>query len=108
MRRFADAEVKYAAVTAASSGDNIAVAAVSGKKIRLLACALIAAGAVNASFRDESGPLSGIMDFAAAGEGITLPFTEAGWLETTSGEELNINLSGAVGFRGLLVYVEIG
>ena len=42
--------IKYAVIDNASSGDNTLVAAVTGKKIVILGCVMVAAGAVNVRF----------------------------------------------------------
>jgi hypothetical protein len=99
---------KRAAIDAATSGDNTLVAAVSGKKLRVLSCFLLAAAAVNVRF--ESGASgtarTGQMNLAANG-GFVLPHNPAGWFETVAGELLNLELSGAVSVDGCLIYVEV-
>lgn len=101
--------VKYAVIDAATSGDNTLVSAVSGKKIRVHSCFIVAAGAVNVRF--ESGAsgtaLTGQMNCAANG-GFVLPHNEAGWFETAAGSLLNLELGGAVSVDGSLTYSEIG
>jgi hypothetical protein len=98
-------EVKFGVIDVASSGDNTVVAAVTGKKIRVIALFLVAAGAVVA--RWESGAsgtaLTGQMTFAANG-GKVLPYSEAGWFETAAGQLLNLELGGAVSVDGGIVY----
>ena len=102
------AGAKSVAVAASSSGDNTLVAAVAGKKIRVLSCVLIAAGAVTTRF--ESGAsgtaMTGQMSLAANG-GFTLPYNPHGWFDTTAGELLNLELGGAVSVAGVVVYVEV-
>jgi hypothetical protein len=101
-------EVQYAVVDAAALGDNTLVAAVAGKRIRVLAFVLVGAGAVNAQFQSGASgtALSGAMAFAAS---TVVPgtFNPAGWLQTAVGALLNLNLSAAVGVRGMLTYVEV-
>lgn len=101
-------EIKYAAIDAATSGDNTLVAAVTGKKIRVLSVYLVAAGAVTARF--ESGAsgaaLSGQMSLAANGA-VALPFNPGGWFETAAATLLNLELGGAVSVDGGLSYVEV-
>lgn len=100
---------KFASVDVASSGDNTAVAAVTGKKIRVTSAFLVAAGAVTVRF--ESGAsgtaLTGQMNLAANG-GIVLPYNAAGWFETAASTLLNIELGGAVSVDGAITYVEVG
>jgi hypothetical protein len=82
-------EVNLTVIDAAGNGDKTLVAAVSGKKVRVLSCFLIAAGAVNVRF--ESG---------AGGMALT------GWFETASAL-LNPELSGAVRVDGCLTYAVV-
>ncbi len=99
---------KFAAISASSSGNNTAVAAVDGKKIRVLALQLTANGSVNAKWQSGAGgtDLTGLAYLVANG-GLVLPFNPVGWFETASGALLNLNLSGAVAVGGSLVYVEV-
>lgn len=99
---------KFAIISGASSGNNTLVAAVTGKKIRVLSYALVAAGAVTVRF--ESGAdgtaLSGVMSLAANG-GLACAFNEGGWFETAAGVLLNMELGGAVQVSGHLTYIEV-
>lgn len=99
---------KFAIIDAATSGDNTLVAAVTGKKIRVLALYIVAAGAVNTRF--ESGAsgtaLSGQMNLTT-NSGFTLPYNPVGWFQTAASALLNLELSGAVSVDGGLVYVEV-
>ena len=99
---------KFAIIDAATSGDNTIVAAVASKKVRVIACLLVAAGTVNVRF--ESGASgtakSGQMNLVA-NTGFVLPFNPSGWLETASNTLLNLELSAAISVDGLLVYVEV-
>ena len=99
---------KFAVIDDASSGDNEIVAAVTGKKVRVLALFLVASGAVTARFESGSGgtALTGQMSLAANG-GFVLPFNPVGWFETASATLLNLELSGATSVDGSLVYVEV-
>lgn len=100
---------KFAAISASSSGDNTIVAAVTSKKIRVLAYNLMGAGAVNARFQTAvaGAYLTGLKYIAAAGGGICAPYNPLGWFETVAGDLLNLELSGAVAVGGELVYVEV-
>jgi hypothetical protein len=99
---------KYAVIDAATSGDNTIVAAVTGKRICVVAGFWNAAAAVTVRFESAASgtALTGQMQHAANG-GFVLPFNEAGWFETVAGELLNLELSGAVSVDGALTYVEI-
>lgn len=96
------------AVAASNSGDNTLVAAVAGKKIRVLACVLIAASAVTIRFESGAGgtAMTGQMPVGANG-GFTLPYNPHGWFDTIAGELLNLELGGAVAVAGVVVYVEV-
>jgi hypothetical protein len=102
-------EVQRIAVSAASSGDNTIKTAVTGKKLRVLACALVPAGAVTARFESAAGgtALTGEMQLGA-NTPLVLPYNPAGWFETVAGELLNLELSDAVSVDGVLDYVEVG
>lgn len=99
---------KFAIIDAATSGNNTLIAAVTSKKIRVLAVYMVAAAAVYARF--ESGAdgtaLSGQMNLAANG-GFVLPFNPVGWFETASNTLLNLELSAANSVDGSIVYVEV-
>ncbi|MCI0440484.1 MAG: hypothetical protein L0177_15335 [Chloroflexi bacterium] len=85
-------------------GDSLVIAAVPGAKIRVLAIALIATGAVSVHFRSGTTPVSATLPLAANG-GFVLPGLEKGWFETAAGEALNINLGTATATGVQVVYV---
>lgn len=97
---------KFAPIAASSSGDNAIVAAVVGKKIRVLSYVLMANAAVNAKWRSATTDKSGLLYFAANG-GAVAPHTPIGHLETAVNEALNLNLSGAVAVGGHVTYIEV-
>lgn len=102
-------EAQYAVIDAATSGDNTLVAAVAGKRIRVLACALVAAGAVTAAFESHDGDETGVavtgdLDMAAD-QSLVLGFNPLGWFQTAPGELLNLTLGGSVAVGGSLTYV---
>ena len=101
--------VKYAAIDAATSGDNTLVAAVTGKKIRLISMFAIMTGtAVTIRFESGAGgtALTGQMT-PSQGGGFVLPYNPGGWFETAAGSLLNLELGGAQSVDGCLTYVEI-
>lgn len=104
----ANSPVKFAIISASSS-NNTLVAAVAGKKIRVLSLALMAAGAVNAKLQSAAGgtDITGLF-YPAANGGFVLPYNEGGWCETVAGELLNLNLSDAQAVGGCLSYQEVG
>lgn len=99
---------KFASIAASSSGDNILVAAVSGKKIRVLAYNFIANGTVNAKFQSGASgtDLTGLK-YCVVNSGIDSGWCPVGWFETAAGSLLNVNLSAGVAIGGELVYVEV-
>lgn len=101
--------IKYAVIDDASSGDNELVAAVSGKKIRVLSVFAVAANTVTVRFESGAGgtALTGQMVLTNPSDGFVLPFNPGGWFETAAGAALNLELSGAVSVDGCLSYIEV-
>ena len=99
--------IKYAKISAASSGDNTLVAAVASKRIRVLDVLIVATDAVTVSFEsDASGTaLTGDISLAANG-GFAPGFDLHGHFQTVAGELLNLELGGAVQVDGWLTYIE--
>lgn len=102
-------EVLYAVVSAASAGDNTLVAAVPGKKIRVMSLVLVASGGAN-TVRLESGAggtaLTGQMDIVDNGQ-LVLAWSPAGHCETAAAALLNLELSAATSVAGVLAYVTV-
>jgi hypothetical protein len=103
--------IKRAAVSAAANGDNVIVAAVTGKKLRVLALDVSAAAAVNGKLMTDVGvgavALTGLHYFAAAGDPWGMNTLGYGWCETDAGEALNLWLSGAFAVGGVVIYAEV-
>lgn len=103
---------KFAAIAVASSGANTLVAAVTSKKIRVLALCIIAGAAGNVYFTSAAagtvifGGSTNKINLAANG-GFVLPFCPVGWFETVAGELLSMNASSTGPFSGGLTYVEV-
>ena len=99
---------KYVIIDAATSGDNTILAAVTSKKIRVLALFLVSAGTVNVRFESGAGgtALSGQMNLVA-NTGFVLPYNPVGWFETASNTLLNLELSAAISCDGSLTYIEV-
>ena len=101
---------KFAIINAASSGDNTVVAAVTGKKIRVLQYTFVCAAATDTTWKSGTGTgavaLSGTMSIAA-NSGLVSPFSPVGLFETAAGSALNLYLSAANQTSGTLVYLEI-
>jgi len=102
-------ELKGEKIDAESSGNNTLLAAVTGRKIRVMAYYFVVAGAVNVRFEDGAGgtALTGVMVFDATSKGIVVPYCEQGWFETSEGTLLNLELSAAVSVDGGFVYLEV-
>lgn len=97
-----------AAVSAASSGNNTVVAAVSGEKIKVLSVILIVSGDVDVRLESDADgtALTGVMSLASDGNGFVLPPAPIGlhWVETVAGELLNLELSDAIQVSGCITY----
>ena len=102
---YATGPLKYAKIDTNASGDL--VAAVTARKIRVIAYHLVAAGAVTAKFQsgatsDLTGAMSCITGVAQSpGECMT------GHFETVAGEKLNLVLGSGVQVSGHLTYQEV-
>ena len=101
---------KFAIIDAADSGNNTLVAAVAGKKIRVLLLLLVAAGTVNVRF--ESGAdgtaLTGVINLVVnVNTGFASGYCPVGHFETGVNTLLNLELSAAISVDGWLVYVEV-
>lgn len=97
---------KYAVVNATSSGLNVIVAGVAGKKIRVLNWYIVSSGGVTAIWQSNVTAVSGPMPLVAssgahAGEAVL------GHFETIAGEPLVLNLSGATLVGGSITYIEV-
>ncbi len=105
---FSGSEVQYAAFDFENAGDNTLVAAVSGKKIRVLSLLLIPASAMDVRLEDGAGgdPLTGVMNIGAKAFAC-MPYNAGGWFETSAGNLLNLELGGAQQTSGCLSYVEV-
>ena len=104
----ASVQVKYAKIDAATSGNNTIVAAVSGKKIRVLSLFYLASGTVTCTWQTAAGgtALTGGLQHTAQ-TGAVLPFNEDGWFETVAGDLLNLSLNSATSVDGALSYIEV-
>ncbi|OYT74186.1 MAG: hypothetical protein CFK49_09705 [Armatimonadetes bacterium JP3_11] len=99
-------DYKYAVISANTSGNTQVVAGVSGKRIVVVAFAVVAAGTVNIQFRSgTTNAITGTMRLVEAG-GIAHEFS-GGLFRTGVGEALNINLSANVQVGGHLTYLEV-
>ncbi len=99
----------YAPIDINASGVNQIVPGVTGKVIRVIAYLFVAAGSVTAQWKSGATAKSGAMSMilgtpiSADAAGMVVAGREA-WLETASGEDLNLVLGGAIQVSGHLVY----
>lgn len=100
----AASDVKYAKIDCSSSGANSIVAAVTSKKIRVVAFMISASAAVNAKWQSASTDITGLI--YADAKGGAQAAAQDGLFETAATEALNLNLSGAVAVGGFVAYVE--
>ena len=84
--------VRRTALTTAASGATALVAAEAGRRIRVLGIVAITTLANSIKLQSATTDISGLFPLAANG-GLVLPYCDHGWVETASGEALNINLS---------------
>jgi hypothetical protein len=103
----------FAAIAAATSGNNtLRTNPNAGKKIRVLAMALIAGVAGDIYFTSDAG---GTVIFGgstnkiklAANGGFVLPYNPKGWFETSADHDLIMNASNTGPYSGGFVYVEV-
>jgi hypothetical protein len=97
--------VKYLTISATTSGDTAVVPAVSGKRIRVIAYAVVASATVNIKFRSGTTDITGSMRVVEGG-GIAHAY-DGGLFQTAVGQPLNINLSANATVGGYVVYREI-
>jgi hypothetical protein len=99
--------VKRAVITSAGAGDVTVVAAVTGKKIRLLSAYIRQSAAGTVRFESAAGgtALSGVMVTTTADLVIDLPLNEFGHVQTAAGEALCIE-AGTAAVMGFCTYQE--
>lgn len=100
--------VKYAVLSAASNGNNTVVAAVTGKKIRVISLWVVSAGTVTTTWQSGAGG-TGLTGAASlvVNTGYVLNHNKDGWFETAAGSLLNLSLSAGIQVSGSLSYVEV-
>lgn len=86
---------KRAILTSSTTGTAIVAAPGAGLKIRVLAVAAVAAGAVSMSLASAANAITSTKALAANG-GFILPYSEPGWYECAENEALNLTLGSAV------------
>jgi hypothetical protein len=101
----AHSTVLYAPINATTSGNTQVVGAVSGKRIRVIAFAVVANATVNIKFQSGTTDITGSMRVVEGG-GIAHAY-DGGLFQTAVGQALNINLSANATVGGYVVYREI-
>jgi len=94
--------VSFATINATTSGDTQVVAAVSNRRIVVVAFGVIASATVNIRFRSGSTDITGAMRLVEGG-GIAHAY-DAGLFQTAVNQPLNINLSANATVGGYVVY----
>ena len=97
--------VLYAPISATTATDTQIVPAVSGKRIRVIAYAVIANLTVSIKFRSGTTDITGSMRVVEGG-GIAHAY-DGGLFQTAEGQALNINLSNNATVGGYVVYREV-
>lgn len=91
-----------------SATNNQAVAAITGKKIRVIAATLSFSGTVNAKFQSGSGGTDiSPFYYGVATTQVVLPFNPTGWFDTAVGAVLNVNCSAVTPVGVLIDYIAI-
>ena len=106
MQNYGAEMIKYAVFDESTAATHEAVAAVAGKKIRVVFLHLQSADAAQlATLKSGATGLTGAMDLQSGP--ITWPRDERGWGETAAAAALNITVSQAVQVGGVIGDVEV-
>lgn len=82
------------------------VAAVAGKKYRVVSAAIVTTAANSVNLESGTTDITPVYPLGANG-GLVLPFNEHGWCETAAGSALQVTTSAATACGVLVQYVEI-
>lgn len=93
----------FAIVSSALASNVEVVAAVAGKKIRVISFTIVSTSANVVTFRSANTAKTGAMALAANGT-LSVAFSPVGHFETVAGEALNILLGSAAQVSGILTY----
>jgi hypothetical protein len=100
-------QVKTAAISFTTTGDNTIIAAVAGKLITVISLLLVSTGTTNITIKDGANLLSGAMPLAAGIPLILSPDATLDYFATTSGtNNFVLNQSGAVQISGTVWYLQ--
>ncbi len=102
------ATVKFAEIDATVNGDNEIVAAVGGKKIRVVDVTWIATGNVTVRWESSTAGnfISGPMTLSTS-SGASPSYSPVGIMETVAGESLNLTLDANPNVGGMITYIEV-
>jgi hypothetical protein len=97
-------------IDVSASGDTTLVAAVSGRRIKVLSYVIVVADTVTVKFKSGSTDITGPFTFVSGGSGVSSPaaLSSMGFIPafvTAAGEALVINLSAAKQVGGHLTYI---
>lgn len=100
---------KFVRVNATADGDNTVVAAVSGKKLRVIGYAISATAAGVATFQDTAGTPVVFASFPLAANGGVVydGGPECPAFETASGAGIEINCATGQDITGHMTYLEL-
>ena len=99
--------LKSMPINANAAGDNAIIPAVLGMRIKVYAVTLIVSAAVNVYWKSGANVKTGTMQFGGMGQGYALAVDPPEYLNSHStnvGEDLILNLSGAVAVSGFVDY----
>lgn len=94
----------FAAINVATAADHTIVAAKSGHSIRVKNYTIIAAGAVNVTWKSNTTALSGAMPLIANSGAAPSAGGDGHILDTADGEALKLTLDAAVQVSGHICY----
>lgn len=103
-------EIKHTSVNATADGDNAVIAAVAGKKIRVLGYTLTGAGvAGTATLQDTAGTpvVHGKLSLSTSGGVSYAGGLEAPAFETAAGTGVEVSNSTGLDTLGHMTYIEI-
>lgn len=98
--------VKRVSINPSTATTTQLVAAVAGKKYRVLSAIVVTTLANNINFESGTTDISAIFPLGANG-GLVLDFNEHGWFETVAGEALQFTTSAATACGCSVQYIEI-
>jgi hypothetical protein len=100
--------LKWQAINATGAGDNTVVAAVPGKKLRIVAITFMLANTIQVAFKSGSTTVIPAMQFTKGVVALQLNLMPYGYfMETNLGEAFVMNFSGNATGTGFLHYIEV-